>query len=772
MPKNLVIVESPAKAKTIEKFLGKDYAVKSSFGHIRDLPKKGLNIDIEKNFAPHYEISADKRKVVAELKKAAAGQEVWLASDEDREGEAIAWHLTHALKLDPDKTKRIVFHEITKTAIDKAIKNPRTVNRQLVDAQQARRVLDRLVGYELSPVLWKKVRTGLSAGRVQSVAVRLIVEREREIKDFTAESSFKVTAIFLADGQEIPAELETKLSDAKKATEWLEKAKGATFKVASIEQKPGSRSPGAPFTTSTLQQEASRRLGYSVRQTMTLAQRLYESGHITYMRTDSTILSGQAIASAGSYIKQEYGAQYHQVRQYKTKSASAQEAHEAIRPTHFPKTSAGGDNQQQKLYQLIWQRAVASQMAAAKIERTEVAIEVSTQPEKFIAKGEILDFDGFMKVYGGGKDDVILPDVNIGQMLKERAITATETFSRAAARYSEAALVKKLEELGIGRPSTYAPTIHTIQIRGYVEKTDLEGKERDITEIKLEKGKLTTETTSVTTGADRGKLVPTGIADVVTDFLVKYFPSIVDYDFTAKVETDFDNIADGKETWEKMIGDFYKKFHPLVEKSDDISREEVSQARELGQDPKTGEPIVARYGRYGPMLQKGDITDESKKPAFAPLPEGSAIDTVTLDQALEMFTLPRSVGKTADGNEIKANIGRFGPYIQVDKVFVSIKPLDPRTITEEEARKLYEAKLAKDAAKHINEFPGGIKVLNGPYGPYITDGKKNARIAKEQDPAKITEEEAKTLLEAAPVKKRGGFRRRKGSSQAPSQAKK
>jgi DNA topoisomerase-1 len=761
MPKNLVIVESPAKAKTIEKFLGKDYTVKSSFGHIRDLPKKGLNIDIEKNFAPHYEVSADKKKVVAELRKAAKDHEVWLASDEDREGEAIAWHLTQALKLDPEKTKRIVFHEITKTAIEEAVKNPRTVNRQLVDAQQARRVLDRLVGYELSPVLWKKVRTGLSAGRVQSVAVRLIVEREREIKDFQAESSFKVTAVFEADGQEIPAELNAKLPDAKKAAGWLEKNIGATYTVAGIEQKPGSRSPGAPFTTSTLQQEASRRLGYSVRQTMTLAQRLYESGHITYMRTDSTVLSGQAIAAAGAYIEKEYGAKYHQVRQYKTKNASAQEAHEAIRPTSFTKTDAGDDSQQKKLYQLIWQRALASQMAAAKIERTEVTIDISTQPEKFIAKGEVLDFDGFMKVYGGGKDDVILPTVKTGQTLKEQALTATETFSRASARYSEAALVKKLEELGIGRPSTYAPTIHTVQVRGYVEKTDLEGTEREVTEIKLEKGKVNSETTTVITGADRSKLVPTGIADVVTDFLVKYFPSIVDYDFTAKVENDFDNIADGKETWEKMIGDFYKEFHPLIEKSADISREEVSQARELGSDPKSGEPIVARYGRYGPMLQKGDITDESKKPAFAPLPEGSAIDTVTLEQALEMFKLPRTVGKTADGKEMKANIGRFGPYVQVDKVFVSIKPLDPRTITEEEARELYEAKLAKDAAKHINEFPGGIKVLNGPYGPYITDGKKNARIAKEQDPAKITEEQAKALLEAAPVKKRGGFRRRK-----------
>lgn len=757
MPKNLVIVESPAKAKTLERFLGKDYAVKSSFGHIRDLPKKGLNIDIEHDFEPHYEISADKRKVVAELKKAAEGSDVWLASDEDREGEAIAWHLTHALKLDPATTKRIVFHEITKPAIEEAVKNPRTLDIKLVNAQQARRVLDRLVGYELSPVLWKKVRTGLSAGRVQSVAVRLIVEREREIKEFEAGSSFKVTAVFLAEGQEIPAELNTKLPDEKIAAEWLEGTKGATFTVENIEQKPGTRNPSAPFTTSTLQQEAARRLGYSVRQTMSLAQRLYEAGHITYMRTDSTILSNQAIAAAGDYINKTYGSKYHQSRQYKTKNASAQEAHEAIRPTDFSKTGAGGA-QEQKLYQLIWQRALASQMAPARIERTEVAIGISAHKEQFIAKGEILDFDGFMKVYGGGKEDVLLPPLKTGQTLDAQALTATQTFERAPARYSEATLVKKLEDLGIGRPSTYAPTITTIQARGYVEKTDLEGEERQITEIKLENGTISTNKTSVITGADRGKLIPTGIAEVVTDFLVKHFPSVVDYDFTAKVETDFDNIAEGKEAWEKMIADFYKDFHPLVEQSEDVPRNEVSQARELGSDPKSGEPIYARYGRYGPMLLKGHTEDEDKKPAFAPLPQGTTIDTVTLEQALEMFQLPRTVGKTASGEEIKANIGRFGPYVQVGKTFVSIKPRDPHTITEEEARELYEEKLAKDAAKNIKAFESGIKILNGPYGPYVTDGKKNARIAKEQDPAALTEADAKALLDAAPAKRRRGRR--------------
>jgi DNA topoisomerase-1 len=763
MPKNLVIVESPAKAKTITPFLGADYIVKSSVGHVRDLPKKGLNIDLEHSFEPKYEISPDKKKVVAELKKAAEGHDVWLATDEDREGEAIAWHLTQALKLDPANTKRIVFHEITKPAILAAIEKPRTVDLQLVDAQQARRVLDRLVGYELSPVLWKKVRTGLSAGRVQSVAVRLIVEREREIKEFKTEGSFKVTAVFTADKQEIPAELQVKLPDAAAAEKWLKKAAPADFKVANIEQKPGSRNPGAPFTTSTLQQEASRKLGYSVRQTMTLAQRLYEAGHITYMRTDSTTLAGQAIKAAETYIKKEYGADYHQVRQYKTKSEGAQEAHEAIRPTSFTKQSAGADDQQKKLYQLIWQRALASQMSPARLERTEVTITVSTQPETFLAKGEILQFDGFMKVYGGTRDDVLLPPLKSGQALGLREMTATETFSKPPARYSEAALVKKLEELGIGRPSTYAPTIHTIQERGYVEKTDPEGQEREITQFKLTSGQITKEKTTTTTGADRGKLLPTGIADVVTDFLVKHFPSIVDYDFTKRVEDDFDDIAAGKQQWEKMIASFYKQFHPLVEKSEDIPRSEVSQARELGVDPKSKEPIFARYGRYGPMLVKGRIEDEDKKPAFAPLPSGTTIDTVTLEQALEMFKLPRTVGKTKDDREIIANIGRFGPYIKVDKTFVSIKPHDPQTITEEEALKLYEEKLAKDAAKHIKEFAGGIKILNGPYGPYITDGKKNARIAKDQDPAKLTEAEAKKILTEAPAKK-GRFRRKRATT--------
>jgi DNA topoisomerase-1 len=766
MPKNLVIVESPAKAKTIEKFLGKDYVVKSSFGHIRDLPKKGLNIDIEHDFEPHYEVSADKKKVVSELKKAAKGTEVWLASDEDREGEAIAWHLTHALGLDPATTKRIVFHEITKPAIEAAIQNPRTVDINLVNAQQARRVLDRLVGYELSPVLWKKVRTGLSAGRVQSVAVRLVVEREREIQAFNAASSFKVTAVFIANGAELPAELSVKLPDEAAAKAWLEAVAGADFSVTNIETKPATRNPSAPFTTSTLQQEASRRLGYSVRQTMTLAQRLYESGAITYMRTDSTNLSGIAIKAAGEYITQQHGAEYHSVRQFRTKNQSAQEAHEAIRPTDFRRLEAGADEQQKKLYQLIWRRTVASQMAAAKLERTEVTISTSTKPETFVAQGEVLRFDGFMKVYGGGKDDTLLPEVSVGQALQLQTLNATETFSRAPARYSEATLVRKLEELGIGRPSTYAPTISTVQTRGYVEKVDLEGKEREVTELVLENGEVKTSKNMVLYGADRGKLVPTPIAEVTTDFLVKYFPSIVDFDFTATVEANFDEIAQGKEAWQKMITAFYKDFHPLVEDSADISRAEVSKARLIGSDPKSGEPIYARFGRYGPMLQMGETDDESKKPTFAPMPKDSTIDTVKLEQALEMFKLPRQVGNTEDGKPISANIGRFGPYIQVEKTYVSIKPLDPHTITEAEAREKYVEKLAKDAAKNINEFPNGVKVLNGPYGPYITDGKKNARIAKDVDPKTLTEEQATELLAAAPAKKRGFKRntRKKASS--------
>ena len=754
MTKNLVIVESPAKAKTIEKYLGKDYTVKSSFGHIRDLPKKGLSIDKANNFEPTYEVSPEKKKVVNELKKLAKGAEVWLATDEDREGEAIAWHLASALGLDTKKTKRIVFHEITKEAILNAIANPRTVDLHLVDAQQARRVLDRLVGYELSPVLWKKVRAGLSAGRVQSVAVRVIVEREREIADFNSVSSFKITGDFLTGKETLQAELNKKLDNIESAKKFLEGCKDSTFTVDSVTKKPGTRNPGTPFTTSTLQQEAARRLGFSVRQTMSVAQRLYESGRITYMRTDSTTLSGQAIKAAEDYIVTNFGDKYHNRRQFKTKDASAQEAHEAIRPTDFKQTTAGEDDQQKKLYNLIWQRALSSQMAPAEVDRTEVNIAISKHEEKFVAKGEVLVFDGFLKVYGGGKDDTLLPDVKQGQELKNDLIQATEVFSRPPARFSEASLVKALEEMGIGRPSTYAPTISTIQDRGYIEKKDLEGTERTIRTVNLKNGKLEEATTTEITGADRNKLIPTAVAGVTTDFLTKYFGPIIDYDFTVKAEKEFDDIADGKTAWNKMISEFYNdSFKPLVKASADVTREETSQSRTLGSDPKTGKPIVVRFGRYGPMLQKGDTASE-EKPAFAPLPDGTDMDNVTLEQALPMFDLPRTVGTTEDGKPILANIGRFGPYIQVDKIYVSLKEDTPQAITEAKARELFAEKLVQIAERNVADF-GKIKILRGPYGPYVTDGKKNARIAKDVDPTQLTEADAQKLLDEAPAKGKG-----------------
>ena len=757
--KHLVIVESPAKAKTIKQYLGSDYQVLSSFGHIRDLPKKGLNIDIKKDFKPTYEINPDKKKVVSELKKAAkVADDIWLASDEDREGEAIAWHLSVALGLNPEKTKRIVFHEITKSAIDRAISNPRNVDMHLVDAQQARRILDRLVGYELSPLLWKKVRPGLSAGRVQSVVVRLIVEREREIKNFEGESSYKVSAIFNAKSEELPAQLSRSLSDQVSAREFLDSTKDATFSVKNIEQKPGSRSPGPPFTTSTLQQEAARRLGFSVRQTMSVAQKLYENGQITYMRTDSNTLSDFALESAHSYIEKNLGANYYKRRQFKTKSQSAQEAHEAIRPTDFNNVNPKADPSQLKLYKLIWQRTLASQMAEAQVERTEVTIDISTSPEVFVAKGEVLKFDGFLKILGTAKDDQLLPSLSVGERLIAKSISARESFSRPPARYSEGSLVKKLEELGIGRPSTYAPTISVVQTRGYIEKKDLEGVDREVHSLTLENGSIKEETETEKTGADRNKLIPSAVAEITNDFLYKYFKNIVDYDFTARVESDFDKIAEGDDKWVEMIKAFYKDFHPLVVKSEDVSRQEVSQARLLGNDPKTGKPILARFGRYGPMLQRGE-TESEEKPDFAPLPDGVELDAITLEQALPMFALPRKVGTTEKGEEIVANIGRFGPYIKVDKLFVSIKDYDPFKITQDEARKLYSEKLEQVANKYIKEFKGNLKIANGPYGPYVTDGKNNARIAKGVDPTLIDEAEAKRLLSEKPAKKR--FSRRK-----------
>jgi DNA topoisomerase-1 len=756
MAKNLVIVESPAKAKTIGGFLGSDYEIKSSFGHVMDLPKKGLGVDIKRNFAPTYEVSPDKEKVAAELKKASQHKTVWLASDEDREGEAIAWHITNILGLDPKKTKRIVFHEITKPAIEAAIAKPRTIDIQLVDSQQARRILDRLVGYELSPVLWKKVRTGLSAGRVQSVAVRLIVEREREIKDHISQSDYKITAVFKAGSQEVAAEVPVRFKDDKASKKFLEDIKPAKFAIKRVEMKPGSRSPSPPFTTSTLQQEAARRLGFSVRQTMTLAQRLYENGHITYMRTDSMTLSSLAITAAQKYITKEFGDKYSQARQFKTKDASAQEAHEAIRPTHFTKLSAGADASQKKLYQLIWQRALASQMAPAAVEKTEVDISISTRKEIFTASGEILVFDGFLKVYGGGKDDKILPPLKEGQELKLEAAEATQTYSRAAARYSEASLVRKLEELGIGRPSTYAPTIGTIQDRGYIEKGDVEGQPTKAKILTLKSGKISETDSDITLGADRNKLLPTYLAEIVTDFLVKHFASVIDYDFTAKAEAEFDDIAEGKLKWQEALDRFYKHFHPLVKASEKADRAEAAKARQLGKDPKTGKIVVVRYGRYGPVLQLGeageDVAEDAPKPIFAPLPEGTTLEDITLEQALPMFKLPRSVGQTKDGEEITANIGRFGPYVQVGKLFVSIKGQDPMTISENKARQLIEDKREAERKKVIADF-GKLKILNGPYGPYVTDGKKNARVPKDTKPKTITEAAAQKLLEEAPAKR-------------------
>ena len=755
MSKNLVIVESPAKAKTIAKYLGADFMVKSSFGHIRDLPSKGLSVDIEHNFTPTYAIPEDKTKVVNDLKKSAKGKEVWLASDEDREGEAIAWHLCSALGLDEKKTKRIVFHEITKGAIEEAIKSPRTIDIKRVDAQQARRILDRLVGYELSPILWKKIQTGLSAGRVQSVAVRLIVEREREIAAFNADAFFKTIGEFTANKHTLSAELDKRFSKQSDVEAFMDDLKKATYTISSIEQKPSMRNPSAPFTTSTLQQEAARLLGYSVRQTMRIAQNLYEDGLITYMRTDSTNLAQTALQAIHSYLVDTYGNEYLSAKTYATKAKGAQEAHEAIRPTDV-RTTKINDAKTQKLYDLIWRRTVASQMAPAKTEKTEAKIAISTRPEVFLAKGEILQFEGFYKVYKSSQKDLILPELTEGQKLTANIIEASQNHTKAPARYSEAALVRKLEELGIGRPSTYAPTISTIQDRGYIEKNDVEPKTREIIKIAFKNGKITQETTVETFGADKNKLLPTPVADVTTDFLIKYFADVLDYNFTAEVEDDFDNIADGKIKWQKMLETFYKGFHPLIEKAEQASRSEASQARTIGKDPKSGKPVIARFGRYGPMLQIGEAEDE-EKPKFAPLPKDTTIQNVTLKQALEMFTLPRTVGTTKGGDEIIANIGRFGPYVKAGSTFYSIKEHDPLHITEVEARKIIAAKEKQEAERIIATF-GKVQILNGPYGPYITDGKKNARVPKETDPKKITEKQALKFLAEAPAKT---FRKRR-----------
>ncbi len=767
MAKNLVIVESPAKAKTIEKFLGKDFMVKSSYGHIRDLPRKNMSIDIDSGtFEPTYEISDDKKKTVTDLRKEAKDKTVWLASDEDREGEAIAWHLSIALKLDPKNTKRIVFHEITKTAIEHAVKNPRTIDQNLVDAQQARRVLDRLVGYKLSPVLWKKVQTGLSAGRVQSVAVRLIVEREREIAKFKAESSFRVRAEFdLGKKNILHAELPDRFKTEKEAREFLIKCIGSEFKVEDLEVKPGKKSPSAPFTTSTLQQEASRKLGFSVKQTMMTAQRLYEAGKITYMRTDSVNLSDLALSQAAKIIEQKFGKKFVSIRKYKTKSASAQEAHEAIRPTDFGQEKVSDDSGQQRLYDLIWKRTIASQMADAELEKTTAKISISKVKKILVAQGEVIKFPGFLEVYFESTDEEgstnplegkMLPPIEVGQELKLYHLEARQLYARPPARFTEASLVKRMEELGIGRPSTYAPTISTIQDRGYVEKGDREGRQRFFTVLNLKDGKIFNDEESEMTGAEKSKLFPTEIGEVVTDFLVKNFSDIVEYQFTAKVEEEFDSIADGKEKWNKMIADFYGPFNTEVEKSNDVSREEASQMRELGIDPDTKKPVFVRIGRFGPMFQLGTKDDE-EKPRFASIPPDKKMDEVTLEDALTFFKLPRVLGKTKDDEEITTNFGRFGPYIKFGSLFVSITPDDPFTITLKKALELIEAKKKMEAEKNIQIFDNGIKVLNGRYGPYITDGKKNAKIPKDNDPKKLTLAECEKLLKEAPAK---GARRR------------
>jgi len=762
MSKNLVIVESPAKAKTISQFLGPDYRVEASFGHVRDLPKSGMSIDIEHDFTPTYEITADKKKRVAELKKLAkTAKTVWLASDEDREGEAIAWHLCQALGLDPKTTNRIAFHEITKTAIDRAMTHPRTVNLHLVDAQQARRVLDRLVGYELSPVLWKKIQAGLSAGRVQSVAVRLVVEREREIENFETGFAFKVTAHFDAGpGGLFKAILQTRFKTDADAKKFLEDVTDASFKVESVETKPSSRKPAPPFTTSTLQQEASRKLGFSVRQTMTLAQRLYEAGKITYMRTDSVHLSDQAIEGARDEITNQYGKQYYQMRQYTTKTIGAEEAHEAIRPSHFRNPTTDGESGEKRLYELIWKRAVASQMADARLERTTAAISTSTRPEVFHATGEVISFDGFLKLYLAHESDEepeeegILPPLKSGENLPLHMMEALQVYDRPKPRYTEASLVKRLEEMGIGRPSTYAPTISVIQDRDYVEKGDLEGKERPVKRFELSSGAIREEDTTEVFGADRSKLVPTSVGMLVTDFLVAHFSDVVDYDFTKKVEEEFDDIEDGKQRWNAMIAEFYGPFHKTVEAADSLTRQEAAGARELGTDPVSGKPVIARLGRYGPMLQLGEATDEDK-PKFAPLPEGRRLDEVTLEEALHLFKLPRHVGTTPDGQEITANFGRFGPYAKWGASYVSIKPDDPFNVTETRARELIAVKIAADAAKHIKAFEGTtVAVMNGRFGPYVTDGTKNARIPKETDPTSLDLAAAQKLLADAPVRAR------------------
>lgn len=766
--KNLVIVESPAKAKTITKYLGPDFKVMSSVGHIRSIVKKAVKgvepIDTAHDFATLYEIDPEKKKTVAELRKAVKEvDQVWLATDEDREGEAIAWHLCEVLKLDPAKTNRIVFHEITKDAIQSAVKNPRRVDMDLVKAQQARQILDRLVGFELSPVVWRKVPGGKSAGRVQSPAVRLLVEREREIQDFESSFIFKVSGEFYKNKSDaFKGNLSTDFATEEESHKFLKSLPDAKFTVSNLATTEATRNPLPPFTTSTLQQDANARLGMSARTTMSLAQQLYQQGKITYMRTDSLNLSNQFLGAAGKFIEEKFGKNYLKIRNFKTKSAGAQEAHEAIRPTDPSREIAGDDPRAQKLYDLIRRRTLASQMAPAKIERTTVTIEISGKKETFVTKGEVILFDGFLKMYGSSKEE-ILPKLNTGDDLNAKEITARQTFARPPARFTEGSLVKKLEELGIGRPSTYATIIDTIQTRGYAERGDSEGEPRKVIELKLSDKNIERQILSEKSGATKGKLVPTASGTVVTDFLNLHFTDIDDYDFTARIETELDEIAAAKLDKTKMLRNFYGPFHEKIEKSDEIERSKVAGQRNLGIDPKSRQPVFARFGRYGPMLQLGSGDDENNKPRFAGLPPGKRLETVTLDEALEMFKLPRVVGKTSDGQEITANIGRFGPYIKIGNLFVSIKPLDPFEIDEEKARELHTEKLKAEAEKNIADFGDGTKVLNGRFGPYVTNGKKNAKIPKDVDPKSITHDQAKEMIANAPEAK-GRFARKKSTA--------
>ena len=775
MSKNLVVVESPAKAKTIEKFLGPDYQVMSSFGHIRDLAEKGIGIDFENNYKPLYVVSTDKKKVVSELKKAAkAAETVWLASDEDREGEAIAWHLFDELKLDKKNTKRIVFHEITKDAILNAIEHPREIDDNLVDAQQARRVLDRIVGFELSPVLWRKVKPSLSAGRVQSVAVRLIVEREREINQFVAESAYRVNALLYTtdiNGNPVvlKSELQHRFTEKQEALDFLEHCKSADFKVEDIVTKPAKKSPAPPFTTSTLQQEASRKLGFSVSQTMRVAQSLYESGKITYMRTDSVNLSDLAINISKAEIKSMAGDNYVKVRRFTTNTKGAQEAHEAIRPTYMNAHTVDGTAQEKKLYDLIWKRTIASQMADAELEKTSIYINCSCNKYQFVATGEVIVFDGFLKVYMESTDDEdvevegLLPALKKGEPLTIDEIAAQQRFSQKPPRYSEASLVRKLEELGIGRPSTYAPTITTIQNRSYVEKGDRPAEKRDFNILKLKEGKITDKIKSENTGAEKSKLFPTDIGIVVNDFLTEYFPDILNYNFTAQVEKEFDSIADGKIEWVKSIDKFYKKFHPVVEDTMKNSERQVGE-RVLGVDPKSGRKLTVKIGRFGPIAQIG-TAEEEEKPVFASLRKEQSLESITLEEALELFKLPRQIGSFED-KEMVVAVGRFGPYIRHDGRFYSLpKAEDPMTVTAEKAIEIIGEKREAEKNKLICALgeKGEYQVLNGRFGPYFTFEKNNYKIPKSIDPKTLTAEKCQELVaqQGTTSPKKKGFAKKK-----------